>query len=386
MGSRRLRLGMVGGGRGAFIGAVHRMAARLDGHYDIVAGALGANPVAAVEDAISLGIAPDRAYADFRTMARHEATRHNRIDAVAIVTPNHMHAAVAREFLASGCHVICEKPLCTSLAEARELLRLADAAGRVFALTHNYSGYPMVRQAREMVRSGALGDVRVVQIEYAQDWLSTRLEATDQKQASWRGDPARAGAAGSLGDLGTHAHHLVRFITGLEVDAVCADLAQMVAGRVLDDNAHVLMRLSNGARGMLWTSQVCPGNENALRMRVYGESAGLEWAQEHPNQLRLTPLGKSPQVLSRGAGGAGEAARHATRLPAGHPEGYIEAFAQIYVDTAELIRAREENRTSNPLATVVPTVMDGAIGMAFLDACIASSAQDGHWISARFVP
>jgi predicted dehydrogenase len=383
MAARKLRLGMVGGGRGAFIGAVHRMAARLDGHYEIVAGAFGSNPEHSIEDGLALGIASDRAYPDFRTMAMREAARDDGIDAVAIVTPNHLHFTVAREFLAGGCNVICEKPLATSLADALELVRLAEATGCIFALAHNYSGYPMVREARDLVRSGALGALRVVQVEYPQDWLSTCLEATEQKQASWRTDPARAGSAGSLGDLGTHAHHLLRFITGLEVDAVCADLSRLVEGRALDDNAHVLLRLSNGARGMLWASQVCPGNENALRIRVYGEKAGLEWAQEQPNQLRFTPLGEAPRVLYRGAARAGEAARRATRLPAGHPEGYIEAFAQIYADVAELIRARGENRAPDPLAAVVPNVLDGAIGMAFLHACIASSAQDGRWVSAR---
>ena len=374
---------MVGGGRGAFIGAVHRMAARLDGHYEMVAGAFGSNPAHSIEDGLALGIARDRAYPDFQTMAAREAAREDGIDAVAIVTPNHLHFAVAREFLARGCNVVCEKPLTTSVADALELVRLVEASGCIFALAHNYSGYPMVREARHLVRSGALGALRIVQVEYPQDWLSTRVEATGQKQASWRADPTRAGAAGSLGDLGTHAHHLLRFITGLEVEAVCADLARVVEERALDDNAHVLLRLANGARGMLWASQVCPGNENALRIRVYGEKAGMEWAQEHPNQLRLTPLGEAPRVLYRGSGGAGDGARHATRLPPGHPEGYIEAFAQIYADGAELIRARLEGRPPNPLATAVPGVIDGAIGIEFLDACIASSAQDGRWVSAR---
>jgi len=383
MAARRLRLGMVGGGRGAFIGAVHRMAARLDGHYEIVAGAFGANPAHSVEDGVALGIAPDRAYPDFHAMAAREPARDDRIDAVAIVTPNHLHFAVARAFLGAGCNVICEKPLTASLADAQELVRLTRASGRVFALTHNYSGYPIVREARALVQSGALGALRVVQVEYPQDWLATPLEATQQKQAHWRTDPARAGAAGSLGDLGTHAHHLLRFITGLEVEAVCADLSRMVAGRALDDNAHVLLRLSNGARGMLWASQVCPGNENALSIRVYGERAGLQWAQEQPNQLRFTALGEAPRVLYRGGGGAGVAARHATRLPPGHPEGYIEAFAQIYADTAELIRAQLEQRAPDPLATVVPTVEDGAIGVGFLEACVASAAQDGRWVSPR---
>ena len=383
MPARKLRLGMVGGGRGAFIGSVHRMAARLDGYYEIVAGAFGTNPARSVEDGVAFGVALDRAYPDFHAMAARESERDDRIDVVSIVTPNQMHFPIAREFLAAGYNVICEKPLTTSLVDALELVRLTKATGSIFTLTHNYSGYPMVREARDLAQSGALGALRVVQVEYPQDWLSTSLEATEQKQASWRTDPARAGVAGSLGDLGTHAHHLLRFITGLEVEAVCADLASIVAGRALDDNAHVLMRLSNGVRGMLWVSQVCPGNENALRIRVYGEKAGLEWAQEHPNQLRFTPLGEAPRVLYRGGGEAGGAARHATRLPPGHPEGYIEAFAQIYADTAELIHAQLEKRAPNPLATVVPSVLDGAIGVGFLEACVASAAQNGRWVSAR---
>ncbi len=383
MSARKLRLGMVGGGRGAFIGAVHRMAARLDGCYDIVAGAFGANPAQSIKDGVALGVAPDRAYPDFRVMAAQEAQRDDRIDAVSIVTPNHTHFAIAHEFLAAGCHVICEKPMTTSLVDAAELLRLTRAAGRIFVVTHNYSGYPMVRAARELVGSGALGALRVVQVEYPQDWLSTRVEATGQKQASWRTDPALAGVAGSLGDLGTHAHHLLRFITRLEVEAVCADLSNMVAGRALDDNAHVMMRLSDGARGMLWASQICPGNDNALRIRVYGEKAGLEWAQEHPDQLRFTPLGEAPRILCRGGATASEAARHATRLPPGHPEGYIEAFAQVYADTAELIHAQIDKRAPNPLATVVPGVVDGLIGVGFLEACVASAAQNGRWVSVR---
>lgn len=381
MPARKLRLGMVGGGRGAFIGAVHRMAARLDGCWEIVAGALASNPAQSIADSVALGVARERAYPDFHAMAAAERERSDGIDAVTIVAPNRMHFPIASAFLAAGCNVICEKPMTTSLTDAMDLVRLVESSDRVFALTHNYSGYPMVREARALVQSGALGAVRVVQVEYPQDWLSTRLEATGHKQARWRTDPAQAGAAGSLGDLGTHAHHLLRFISGLEVEAVSADLARIVAGRMLDDNAHVLMRLSNGARGMLWASQVCPGNENALRIRVYGERAGLEWSQEHPNQLRISPLGESPRVLGRGGMQVGQAAQRATRLPPGHPEGYIEAFAQIYVDTAELVHARVEKRAPDPIATTVPNVLDGAIGVGFVEACVRSSAQDGRWIS-----
>jgi predicted dehydrogenase len=317
-------------------------------------------------------------------MARQEAARlDDGIDVVSIVTPNHLHAAIAGAFLDAGIHVICDKPLGTSLAEALQLVQRVRGSGRLFALTHNYSGYPMVRQAREMVAAGALGQLRVVHAEYPQDWLSTRLEASGQKQAAWRVDPAQAGAGGSLGDIGTHAEHLARFISGLELEAVSADLTTFVEGRRLDDNAHIMLRYTNGARGMLWASQVAPGNENALRVRIYGSKAGLEFRQEQPNHLWFTPLGQAPQLITRGGSAAGAAARHATRIPSGHPEGYLEGFAQIYRDMAEQIQAGWENRAPDPLACTVPTVEDGARGMKFIEAVVASSAADGRWTDAR---
>ena len=379
---RRLRLGMVGGGRGAFIGAVHRIAARLDDRYELVAGALSRDPANATASAADLHIAPDRAYTDFRAMAAAEAARADGIDVVAIVTPNAAHHAIAKAFLASGIHVICDKPLTTTLADALDLVQAVRASGNVFALTHNYTGYPMVRQARAMVEAGELGAVRVVQAEYPQDWLSTALETTGQKQAAWRTDPAQAGAAGSLGDLGTHAHNIAEFVTGLRLDAVSADLSTFVAGRRVDDHAQVMLRFAGGARGLLWSSQVCPGNENALRLRVYGEKAGLEWAQEHPNQLRFAPLGEAPRTLARGVGALSPAAAHATRIPSGHPEGYLEAFAQLYRDAAEQISARIEGRAPDPAALLVPTVEDGARGVKFLEAAIASSRAGGAWTDA----
>ena len=379
---RRLRLGMVGGGRGAFIGAVHRIAARLDDRYELVAGALSRDPANATASAADLHIAPDRAYTDFRAMAAAEAARADGIDVVAIVTPNAAHHAIAKAFLASGIHVICDKPLTTTLADALDLVQAVRASGNVFALTHNYTGYPMVRQARAMVEAGELGAVRVVQAEYPQDWLSTALETTGQKQAAWRTDPAQAGAAGSLGDLGTHAHNIAEFVTGLRLDAVSADLSTFVAGRRVDDHAQVMLRFAGGARGLLWSSQVCPGNENALRLRVYGEKAGLEWAQEHPNQLRFAPLGEAPRTLARGVGALSPAAAHATRIPSGHPEGYLEAFAQLYRDAAEQISARIEGRAPDPAALLVPTVEDGARGVKFLEAAIASSRACGAWTDA----
>jgi predicted dehydrogenase len=380
---RRLRLGMVGGGQGAFIGGVHRIAARLDDAYELVAGALSSDPVRARASAAELHIEADRAYADFTEMARAEGRRPDGIDAVAIVTPNHLHARIASAFLDAGIHVICDKPLCTSLAEALALADKVRRSGKLFALTHNYSGYPMVRQAREMVAAGELGEVRVVQAEYPQDWLSTELEASGQKQAAWRVDPAQAGAGGSLGDIGTHAEHLARFISGLELAEVSADLHTFVAGRRLDDNAHVMLRYVNGARGMLWSSQVAPGNENALRVRIYGSKAGLDFHQENPNQLGFTPLGQSKRLITRGGSASGAAASRATRIPAGHPEGYLEGFAQLYKDIAEQLHARLQGRSADPQASWVPTVEDGVRGMKFIEAVVESSRANGRWVDAR---
>jgi predicted dehydrogenase len=363
------------------------MAARIDDRYELVAGALSSDPARAAASAAELHIAAERSYADYREMAKAEAARNERdqsgIDVVAIVTPNHLHGRIATAFLDAGIDVICDKPVTTTLAEALTLVQLVRRTGRLFALTHNYSGYPMVRQAREMIAAGALGEIRVVQVEYAQDWLSTDLEASGQKQAAWRVDPAQAGAGGSLGDIGTHAEQLARYVTGLELAAVSADITSFVPGRKLDDNAHVLLRYTNGARGMLWCSQVAPGNENALRLRVFGSQAGLEFRQEHPNQLTFTALGQAPQTISRGGSGSGAAAAFATRTPAGHPEGYLEGFAQLYRDVAEQITARWQGRAADPLACSVPTVEDGALGMKFIEAVVESSRADGRWADAR---
>ena len=380
---RRIRLGMVGGGQGAFIGGVHRIAARIDDRYELVAGALSSDPHRASASAAELHIEPQRSYSDFRLMAQAEAARQDGIDVVSIVTPNHLHAGIATTFLDAGIHVVCDKPLTTTLADAMALVQRVRQSKCLFALTHNYSGYPMVRQAREMVAAGELGEIRVLQAEYPQDWLSTSLESTGQKQASWRVDPAQAGAGGSLGDIGSHAEHLARFISGLELSEVSADLSTFVAGRRLDDNAHVLLRYAGGARGMLWSSQVAPGNENSLRVRVYGSRAGLEFHQENPNQLWFTPLGQPPRLITRGGSGSGVAAGHATRIPSGHPEGYLEGFAQLYRDVAEQLHARWEGRTPDPLACTVPTVEDGARGMKFIEAVVESSHANGRWTDAR---
>jgi predicted dehydrogenase len=377
--ARRLRLGMVGGGHGAFIGNVHRIAARLDGQYDLVAGALSAEPERARASALDLGIAPDRTYDDFAAMARAEASRPDRIDVVSIVAPNHVHHAAARTFLDAGFNVICDKPLTRTLEEAEDLAAAVARSGKLFVLTHNYTGYPMVRQAREMVAAGELGTLRVVQVEYPQDWLTVRLEETGQKQAEWRTDPARSGAGGCVGDIGTHAFNLAEFVTGLRCEALATDLSTFVPGRRLDDNAQMMLRFSGGARGLLWASQVAPGNENALRLRVFGEKGGLEWAQEHPNQLRWSPFGQPSAMITRGGSGAGPAAAHATRIPAGHPEGYLEGFAQIYRDTAELIRAAQDGRPPDPACTLVPGVADGVRGIRFIQAAVASSRADSAW-------
>jgi len=379
--STPLRLGMVGGGRGAFIGGVHRLCARMDGQYELVAGALSSDPKRAKESGADLNLAPDRAYTSFAEMAVAEAKRADGIEAVSIVTPNDSHHAIARAFLDRGIDVICDKPMTTTIEDALDLVQTVQRTGLVFGVTHNYTGYPMVRQAREMIAGGELGTIRVVQVEYVQDWLTTKLEDTGQKQAAWRVDPTRAGAGGSLGDIGTHAHNLACFVTGLGVRELAADVSRIVPGRKLDDNAHILLRFENGARGMLWSSQVAPGNENGLRLRVYGEKAGVEWQQEHPNQLRFTPVGNPPRTLSRGGPGLGADAPRATRIPSGHPEGYLEAFANLYRDLAEQIRARRAKRKPDPAALLVPTVEDGANGVKFIQAAVESSAKNAAWIT-----
>jgi predicted dehydrogenase len=377
--SRRLRLGMVGGGRGAFIGAVHRLCARMDDRFELVAGALSADPARAAASAADLHISPPRSYATFAEMARAEAVRADGIDVVAIVTPNHLHHGPARAFLEAGIHVICDKPLTSTLEDALDLERLVATSGRVFGLTHNYTGYPLVRQAREMIAAGELGEIRVVQVEYPQDWLSTKLEDSGHKQAAWRTDPARSGAAGCVGDIGTHAFNLAEFVSGLATETLSADLTHFVAGRALDDNAGMLLRFAGGARGMLWASQVAVGNENAVRLRVYGTKAGLDWHQETPNSMTFTRLGEPRQVLTRAGSSATAANTHASRVPAGHPEGYLEAFGQLYRDLAEQITARLEQRAPDPASLLVPGIAEGVRGMRFITAAVASSRHDAGW-------
>ncbi|WP_372574758.1 Gfo/Idh/MocA family protein [Ruegeria jejuensis] len=372
--SGRIRLGMVGGGNDAFIGGVHRIAARMDHKFELVAGALSSTPGKSLESGQALGL--ERVYEDFKQMAIREARLKSGIEAVSIVTPNHVHYVAAREFLKRGIHVICDKPLTSTLADAKKLVKAAESANALFILTHNYTGYPMVRQAREMVANGDIGKIRVVQVEYPQDWLT---EQQDFKQAEWRTDPERSGAGGSTGDIGTHAYNLACFVTGLKAESLAADLQAFVPGRKVDDNAHVLLRFEGGARGMLWSSQVAPGNENALRMRVYGEKGGLEWSQEDPNYLWFTPYNEPKRLITRNGAGAGDVANRLSRVPPGHPEGYLEGFANIYGEAAEAIQAFR-NGVSADTSVVYPTVHDGLNGVKFVAACVQSSSRNAAWV------
>lgn len=376
----RLRLGMVGGGEGAFIGAVHRIAARLDDDYVLVAGALSSTPDKAMRSGLAIGLDVNRIYASFAEMARTEAQLEDGVEVVSIVTPNHQHMAAALAFIETGVHVICDKPLTTTLRDALMLKAAAQQSGCIFAVTHNYTGYPMVRQAREMVQTGGLGDVRVVQVEYAQDWLTEGLEASGHKQAEWRTDPARAGVGGCISDIGTHAYNLADFIVGMPVKELCAELTTFVEGRKLDDNALILLRYANGARGALWSSQVAPGNDNALRIRVYGTQGGLEWSQVNPDYLLWSPFRQPTQSIARGGPAAGAAAARMTRIPPGHPEGYLEAFANIYQEIARAIRAAQAGVQIDGAVTF-PSIDDGVKGVAFIEAAVASSKGGARWVS-----
>ena len=380
----RIKLGMVGGGQGAFIGGVHRIAARMDDQYELVAGALSADPKRAAASASDLGLDPSRSYASFEDMAKAEAERSDGIEAVAIVTPNHVHVAAAKAFINAGIHVICDKPLGISLKEAKSLeALLAKKKSTIFAFTHNYSGYPMVRQARAMIAEGLLGDIRVVQAEYPQDWLTTPLENSGQKQAAWRTDPKRSGAGGCVGDIGTHAHQLACFVSGLDVEELSAELTSFVKGRALDDNVQVMLRFKakggTSARGSIWTSQVAPGNENGCAVRVYGSKGGLEWKQEDPNYLWYTPYGEPKRLLTRAGAGATASAARVSRIPGGHPEGYLEGFANIYNEAAKaIIAARSGKKPDKDVQ--FPGIKDAVDGMAFIEACVKSSAKNAKWV------
>ena len=379
----KLRLGMVGGGQGAFIGEVHRIAARLDDRYELLAGALSSDPQRAAASALDIGIDADRSYESFEDMAVMEADREDGIEVATIVTPNHLHYCAASAMLRAGIHVICDKPLTATLAQAEELAELANKSGLLFAVTYNYSAYPMVRLARQLVAQGRLGDIRIVQVEYPQDWLATNIEDDDQKQAVWRTDPEKAGAGGCIGDIGTHAFHLAEFISGLKATELLADLTSFVGQRKLDDNANILLRFDNGAKGSLWSSQIATGNENALRIRLYGDKAGIDWSQENPNYLSLTALGGNKEILSRASASVPAATGTMTRLPAGHPEGFLEAFATLYRDIAEQLNARKGNRECDPEAMLVPGIANGLRGMRFIEKAVSSNAEGNTWQGLR---
>ncbi|KZK77819.1 putative oxidoreductase YvaA [Pseudovibrio sp. W64] len=376
---RRLRLGMVGGGQGAFIGAVHRIASRLDDRYELVAGALSSDPTRAKASAEELYISSDRAYTSFEEMAEKEPLRDDPVDVVAIVTPNHMHYPAARAMLEAGIHVICDKPMTTTSEESEKLVQLVEETGKLFLLTHNYTGYPMIRQAKAMIEAGELGRIRLIQVEYPQDWLTEPIEQSGQKQASWRTDPKRSGAGGCIGDIGTHAYNLATFVSGMKATEVLAELTSFVEGRVLDDDVQMLLRYENGAKGMLWASQVAPGNENGLRLRVYGDKGGIEWVQADPNHLVYSPYGKSSYRITRGGPDAIEAANAVSRIPGGHPEGYLEAFATIYNEFADVLAARILGQSEPECSKLLPTVSDGLDGLNFIETAVKSSQNGGAW-------
>ncbi|MGA8708160.1 MAG: Gfo/Idh/MocA family oxidoreductase [Steroidobacteraceae bacterium] len=374
--NRRLRAGIVGGGRGAFIGSVHRMAAELDGQATIIAGALSADPETARQSAAVWNL--ERSYDSYAHMAEAEAQRNDGIDFVIVATPNHLHYPVARCFLEAGIHVVCDKPLAHSLEEGLALAALVDRRQRLFALTHNYTGYPAIRQARALMLDGALGELRKVMVEYTQDWLMERVEDRGSKQAGWRTDPARAGLAGCVGDIGTHAENLLQFVTGRKISELCADLSTFVAGRRLDDDANMLLRLEGGAKGTLVCSQIACGEENHMALRIYGTQAGLEWCQADPGTLIYKPKAEPWSRQRAGHGYLAEAARRASRLPPGHPEGYLEAFANLYGAFIEDVR-----RVAAGLEPYrnYPTVDDGVRGLRFIAAAVESSRGGGRWVS-----
>ena len=381
--SRKLRYGMVGGGLDAFIGGVHRMAANLDGQIELVAGCFSSDPEKSRRSGEALFLNPARVYASFQEMAEREAAlpENERIDFVSIVTPNHMHAPVATCFLERGFHVVCDKPMTFTLDEAKALRETVRKTGKIFALTHNYTGYPMVKEAREIVRRGDLGSILKIVAEYPQGWLMDQIEASGQKQAAWRTDPARAGASCCLGDIGTHAENLGRYITGLEIESLCAEFTTFVAGRPLEDDANLLVRYKGGAKGVLYASQISSGEENNLNIRIYGTKGSLAWVQEQPNELKFQPKDQPAQTLRRGNGYLSDVAKHFTRLPSGHPEAFLEAFANIYLEAIAAIRDRVEGK--QPRAYDFPTVEDGVYGMAFLETAVQSARSESKW--TRFV-
>jgi predicted dehydrogenase len=378
---RPLRLGMVGGGQGAYIGNIHRLASRLDGQWRLVAGAFDVDPQRSREFAVHEGLDADRSYGAYQDLIAGESAREDRVDAVAVCTPNFTHYPIARALIEAGFEVICEKPLTATLEDAIALEALARESGRFVGVTYTYSGYPMVHEARVRIARGEIGAVRTVQAEYPLEWMATAIERQGNVQAAWRTDPKKNGRGGSIGDIGTHAYHLAGFVTGLKLETLTADLATFVDGRALDDNAHVMMRYNGGARGLLWSSQVALGNSNGVRLRVFGERGSLQWFQEQPNELILSPLDGRSQIIKRGADDLSDDAKARTRTPPGHPEGYLEAFANLYAGFAEAIRARKDQREPYPIGQHVPLAYDGLKGVAFVEAVVDShESRDQPWV------
>ena len=377
---RKIRIGMVGGGKDAFIGGVHRIALRLDGYYELVAGSFSSNFDNSKETGKNLGLAEDRIYKTYQEMAEKESARSDGIDVVSIVTPNHLHVPIAKIFANKGIHIICDKPLALSSEEAIDLKNIVENKKLIFALTHNYTGYPMVRHARSLIQKGDLGSIRVIQAEYPQDWLTTKVEDNGLKQAEWRTDPKRSGEGGCIGDIGTHAFNLIRFITGLEVDELSADIHTFVKGRLLDDNAQIMLRFKKGAKGAIWSSQVAVGNENNLKIRVFGENGGLEWKQEDPNYLYHTKFGHPTQRITRGSSSAGKEANEVTRIPPGHPEGYLEGFANIYSDVCKVLFSQINKQNYEHSNDCYPTIYDGIEGMRFIETVLESSKNKSKWV------
>lgn len=381
--NRKLRMGMVGGGPGAFIGEVHRKAARLDGGIEIVAGAFHIDPVKSKEMGQQLCLEPSRAYDNYQQMIAQELKREDRIDFVSVTTPNNWHFPIARDFLKAGFHVMCEKPMTMTLKEARELDKIVQKSGRVFGLMHNYTGYPMVKLARDMVRQGDLGAIRKVIVQYPQGWLARPIEKQGQQQASWRTDPKQSGAAGCMGDIGTHAENLAQYITGLEVTEICADLTTFVPGRALDDDGNCLLRFTKGAKGILHASQISIGEENGLAIWVYGENASLEWHQENPTNLYVKVIDGPVQTWRRGndyVGAKSAAAKRGTRIPSGHPEAFLEAFANNYVNFGDTIRARIDGRKPTALELDFPGAREGITGLAFIETVVKSAKLGAKWV------
>ncbi|MBN8857356.1 MAG: Gfo/Idh/MocA family oxidoreductase [Sphingobacteriales bacterium] len=379
--NRKLRMGMIGGGKDAFIGAVHRIAANMDGLIELSAGALSIRPDIATDSGKTLFLPDDRIYLNYEEMLEKESKMpaDKRLDFVTIVTPNFAHFAPAMLALEKGFHVVIEKPMTFTLDEAKQLQKKVEETGLLLCLTHTYSGYPMVKQAKQMIKEGALGKVRKIWVEYPQGWLTKLTEREGNAQAAWRTDPSKSGKSGCMGDIGTHAAHLAEYISGLKITKLCADLNIMVEGRPLDDDGNVLLRFDNGAAGVLMASQVAAGEENALRIRIYGEKGGMEWAQQEPNSLLLKWLDQPMQVYRTGTGYLGSFAKHNARVPAGHPEGYLEAFGNIYRNFALSLSAKINNEKATPEISDFPTVQEGVRGMAFIDNVVKSSNSDEKW-------